>query len=126
MHDGDSSGVSQPRGVAMMLECSTGDLLARAAFMHHDDQGHSALMYYTVLKGLKSLIMEKNNEASPISAGRHWKMIHIMFRRTDINSLLKSFQKVLEIKQSQLIPTLPTLHTAYCYCHRLVTPLSVS
>ena len=37
----------------MMLECSTGELLARAAFMHHDDQGHDALRHYAVSKELK-------------------------------------------------------------------------
>ena len=36
----------------MMLECSTGQLIASAAFMHHDDQGHDALMYDAVLRGL--------------------------------------------------------------------------
>ena len=36
----------------MMLECSTGELLARAAFMHHDDQGHDALRHDAALKGL--------------------------------------------------------------------------
>ena len=34
----------------MMRECSTGELLARAVFMHPDDQGHDALMHYAVLK----------------------------------------------------------------------------
>ena len=40
--------------VGMMLECSTGvtELLARAAFMHHDDGGHEALRYHAVLRGL--------------------------------------------------------------------------
>ena len=36
----------------MMHECSPGELLARAAFMHHVDQGHDALMHHAVLKGL--------------------------------------------------------------------------
>ena len=31
-------GVYQPRRVGMMHECSTGELLAGAAFMHHDDK----------------------------------------------------------------------------------------
>ena len=38
----------------MMLECSTGELLARAALMHHDDQGYHALRYHAVLKGLRT------------------------------------------------------------------------
>ena len=37
----------------MVLECSTGELLARDAFMHRDDQGDDALMHCVVLKGLK-------------------------------------------------------------------------
>ena len=36
----------------MKLEHSTGELLARAVFMHHDDKGHNALMDYAALKGL--------------------------------------------------------------------------
>ena len=42
----------QYRVCGMILECSTGELLARAAFTHHDDQGHDALMHYAVLKEL--------------------------------------------------------------------------
>ena len=41
----------------MMLEYSTGELPARAAFMHHDDQGHDALMHYAVLKLVLKLIL---------------------------------------------------------------------
>ena len=40
----------------MMLECSTGVLLARAAFMHHDDQRYDVLRYDAVLKGLRMAI----------------------------------------------------------------------
>ena len=36
----------------MMLGCSTGGILSRAAFMHHDEHGHDAFMYYAVIKGL--------------------------------------------------------------------------
>ena len=35
-----------------MIECSPGGLLARAAFMHHNDQGHDALRCHAVLNGL--------------------------------------------------------------------------
>ena len=35
-----------------MLEYSTGELLTRAAFMDHDDQGYDALRHDAVLKGL--------------------------------------------------------------------------
>ena len=43
--------LSRPRRVIMMLECSTGELLLMAAFMHHDDHGHDALMHYAAVKG---------------------------------------------------------------------------
>ena len=43
----DPTGVSQPHKVGVMLECSAGKLLASAAFMHHDDQGH--LQVYELL-----------------------------------------------------------------------------
>ena len=33
----DPSGVSQPHRVGIMLELSTGELLVRAGFIHHDD-----------------------------------------------------------------------------------------
>ena len=41
----------------MMLECSTGELLARAAFMHHDDQRYDALRHHAVLKGLTGTML---------------------------------------------------------------------
>ena len=47
----------------MMHECSTGELLTRVAFMHHDDQGHDALIHYAVLEGLKiHMITQKGEE----------------------------------------------------------------
>ena len=39
-----------PEGSAWFFECSNGRLHARAAFMHHDDQGHDAVTHYAVLK----------------------------------------------------------------------------
>ena len=36
----------------MMHECSLRELLARAAFMHDDDQGHATLKHYPTFKGL--------------------------------------------------------------------------
>ena len=53
VHHADHLGVSQPRGVSMMFECNPGELLARGALMHHDDQGHGALSRDAVLKELK-------------------------------------------------------------------------
>ena len=52
MPHAEPTGVYQPRRVGMMHECSTGKLLARAAFMHHDDKWHNALKQYAALKGL--------------------------------------------------------------------------
>ena len=43
--------------VLMMLECSTGELPTRVAFMHHDSQAHDALKPYAVLKGLINMII---------------------------------------------------------------------
>ena len=57
MYHAEPAGVSQPHRVGMMLECSTGELLTRAAFMHYDDQGHDALRHDAVLKGLRQLNM---------------------------------------------------------------------
>lgn len=52
-HNAEPSGVYQPRRVGMMLECSNGEVLARAAFMHHhDDKGLNALHHYAALKWL--------------------------------------------------------------------------
>ena len=55
MHHAGPSGVSQHRRVCMMLEYSSGELLARSALMHHD-KGHDALIHYAVLKALRSRI----------------------------------------------------------------------
>ena len=52
VHHADPSGVSQPHSVGMTLECSTGNLLAMAAFMNHREKEHHALKHYAVLKGL--------------------------------------------------------------------------
>ena len=40
VHHADPSGVSEPCRVGMMLECSTGELLAGAALVHHDNKCH--------------------------------------------------------------------------------------
>ena len=41
-----------PRVVGMMLECNTGGLLAMAALMHDEHNGHAALALNAALKGL--------------------------------------------------------------------------
>ena len=46
MYHTDPSGVYQPRRVSVMLECSTGELLPKAAFMRHADKWQ-----YAALKG---------------------------------------------------------------------------
>ena len=51
VHYADTSEVSQLRRVGIILECSTGELIARLAIKHHNDQWHDTLMHYAVLKG---------------------------------------------------------------------------
>ena len=48
----DPSGVSQSCRVAM-FECSTGELVARAVFMHHVDQGYDASRHDALPKDLR-------------------------------------------------------------------------
>ena len=45
VHYADPSGWCQPHRARMMLECNTGELLARAAFMHHNAHGHDILRH---------------------------------------------------------------------------------
>ena len=57
-HD-DPVGLIHSRRVVMMHEWVNAVLasrLARAAFMHHDDQWHDALKHYATLKGLTTRI----------------------------------------------------------------------
>ena len=54
-HHAEPTGLIHSRRIGMMHECSAGELLARAAFMRHDDEGHSILKRYAVLKGLMQL-----------------------------------------------------------------------
>ena len=75
MHHADPSDVTQPHRVSMMLECSIGELLAgkllaRAAFMHHEDQGHDALRHHTALKGLMSSQLDWTPNVSDKLAGQ--------------------------------------------------------
>ena len=35
----------------LMMNAALTSVLTRAAFMHHDDKGHSTLKHYTALKG---------------------------------------------------------------------------
>ena len=39
--------------VGMMFEYRTGELLAKAAFLYHDDKRHGVLKHYAAIKGLK-------------------------------------------------------------------------
>ena len=48
-------GVYQLCWVGMLREYITGELLTRAALMHHDDKGHDALKQYPALKWLNHL-----------------------------------------------------------------------
>ena len=62
--------MSQPHKVGMMLKCSPGQLLARVAFMHHDDQGHDELRHDAVLKGLK--LWEGGCEGGGVKGRRYY------------------------------------------------------
>ena len=52
MRHPDPARLFQPRRVGMVHECNPGELLARAAFMHHIDKGHTAFKSYAALTGL--------------------------------------------------------------------------
>ena len=58
MHQADPSGVHQHRMVSIMLECSTGGLRARAAFVHHPEKGHTTVKQYADIKGLKVAVRD--------------------------------------------------------------------
>ena len=49
MHHADPLGKNRPHIVRMMLESITGEFLAKAAFMHHDDKAHNASNYYNYM-----------------------------------------------------------------------------
>ena len=61
-----SSRVYQHCTVVMMHECSTHELLTRAAFIHHDDTGYCVLNDYIALKGL-----------SDITDAQMWRYQHV-------------------------------------------------
>ena len=48
----------------MMLECSTGELLTRVAFMQHVVKWHSALKHYAALKGFRHTHIKKPDQHS--------------------------------------------------------------
>ena len=52
MYHAEPSGVYQSCRAGMMHECSTGKLLASAAFIHYADKGQIALLHYAAFKGL--------------------------------------------------------------------------
>ena len=52
MHRTESLGVYQRRRVGIILEYNPGELLARAAHMHHDDKEYNDLKHYASLKEL--------------------------------------------------------------------------
>ena len=56
MHHPELSEVYQPRRVGMVHEIKRGELLARAAFMLHADEGLCALKHYATLKGLSAQV----------------------------------------------------------------------
>ena len=56
--------VYQPHSVGMMHEYSTCELLARAAVIHHDDEGHNALKHYAALTGLSAVVVQLSSSGS--------------------------------------------------------------
>ena len=56
MHHANPVGVYQCHRVGMMLECSTGVLLAMAIFNHQDEKGHNRLNHYAVHEGLNIVL----------------------------------------------------------------------
>ena len=53
----DPLGMYRTHMVSMILECSSGELLTSAAFMHHNGKGPDALEHSAALKGLVSAWM---------------------------------------------------------------------
>ena len=51
MHYNDSLGVYHTPSIGTMLECSTGELLTSAAFMHHEIRCILILEHYVALEG---------------------------------------------------------------------------
>ena len=49
MHHTGPTGLIHSQRIRMMHSCSPVELLTRAAFMHHDDQWHTALKHYAAL-----------------------------------------------------------------------------
>ena len=71
----------------MMLQCSPGKVLARAAFMHHDDKGCSALKQYVASKRLKilvgTLITNSGGGEGVTAEGCDWERVsHYQRRKT--------------------------------------------
>ena len=62
-----NSGVSQYCRLNMRHECSTGELVARDAFVHHDDKEASTLKRYAVLKWLNTEQTRYNSQFLNIS-----------------------------------------------------------
>ena len=58
--------------VAMMLECSPGESLATAAFMHHDNKGNNVLKHYVALKGVTAGIMGLIGHTTLVTALQHY------------------------------------------------------
>ena len=59
------SGVYLPSRVDMLLECRSGELIARAAFMCHDNKGHYVLKHNAAHKGLYMYKVQGIRESVP-------------------------------------------------------------
>ena len=49
----DPTGLIHSQRVGMMHECSTDEKVVRAAFMHHDNQGHNTFKQYAAHKEVR-------------------------------------------------------------------------
>ena len=60
--------VHQPLRFGILLKCSTCQLLVRAAFMLHNDNGYTALKHYAALKGLapREQLVPANQARCPV------------------------------------------------------------
>ena len=82
MHHASTSGVYQPCGFDMMHGCSTDELVASAAFIHHDDNGYS-FKQYAVLKGLIKVWVSSHEPHKSI----RYQTTHTYITDNNINNL---------------------------------------
>ena len=67
MHHADATGLIHFQRVGMLHQCSTGELLAGAALVHHETNEHEALRHHAVLKGLMCNMCLEANVPGPLT-----------------------------------------------------------